>query len=303
MEVIKNLPCKFEPNTCGKLIISRRVDFVRVVSAMSLENRSICQSKDHQQRNDSVKYFAEVAYLGTRYHGWQSQNNAHSVQQAIENALRTVLQEEVKITGSGRTDAGVHAYQQFFHFESDTRHAAEKLMYKLNAVLEDDIAIRSVRKVVPEAHARYTATRRSYIYRICPHKDPFSRGQSYQLYKKLDVAQMNAAAALLPGEKDFTSFSKVKTNVNNFFCNVFSAHWLEDKENGNLEFHISANRFLRGMVRAIVGTLLLVGEEKITTGEFEAILAAHDRKKAGRSAPAAGLFLSEVAYPEHIFIK
>lgn len=250
-----------------------------------------------------MKYFAEVAYLGTQYHGWQSQNNAHSVQQEIECMLQTILQEKVKIVGSGRTDTGVHAYQQFFHFESATRHSVDKLMYKLNAVLPDDIAIRSVRKVAPEAHARYSATKRSYIYRICPHKNPFNRDQSYQLYKELDVELMNAAAALLPGEKDFTSFSKVKTNVNSFFCNVFSAQWLEEKGSGNLEFHISANRFLRGMVRAIVGTLLLVGEKKTSVEDFEKIIAERDRKKAGRSVPAQGLFLSQVEYPENIFIK
>lgn len=252
---------------------------------------------------EAARYFAEVAYLGTRYHGWQSQHNAHSIQAAIETALETILQEKIKITGSGRTDTGVHAYQQFFHFDTPVQFSKEQLKYQLNALMERDIAIRRIVKVVPDAHARYSAVKRSYIYRICPYKDPFYHGMSYQLYKKLDVPQMNRAADTLRGEKDFTSYSKVKTSVNNFFCNVFGAKWLEEKETGLLEFHISANRFLRGMVRAVVGTLLQVGEGKMTLEEFEQILASKDRKKAGRSVPAEGLFLSEVTYPEEIFIK
>lgn len=254
---------------------------------------------DHQV----ARYFAEAAYVGAQFHGWQSQRNAHTIQAEIEAALKTILQEEVKITGSGRTDTGVHACQQFFHFDTRRQFSNDRLRYKLNALLDKDIAIKKICRVTPDAHARYSAVKRSYIYKICPYKDPFARGQSYQLYKKLDTDKMNEAAGTLLGENDFTSYSKVKTSVNNFFCNVFEAKWVERKETGILEFHISANRFLRGMVRALVGTLLQVGENKITAREFEQILAVKDRKKAGRSVPAEGLFLSKVEYPEEIFIK
>ncbi len=246
-----------------------------------------------------MRYFAEVAYLGTNYHGWQSQRNAHTIQDEIEKAFKTFAGRSIKITGSGRTDTGVHAYQQVFHFDMDHAVDENQLCYKLNILLGRDIQIVKIREVNGNAHARFDAEKRAYIYRINPKKNPFLIGQYYQYSKKLELNLMNEAAELLKGQHDFQSFSKVKTDVNNFDCNVFDAKWVEEK--GSFEFHISANRFLRGMVRAVVGTLLLVSEKKKTIRDFKNIILSKDRKKAGRSVPPEGLFLSEVIYPESIY--
>lgn len=248
-----------------------------------------------------VRYFAEAAYLGTNFHGWQVQDNATSIQGEIERVLSLLLRETIQITGSGRTDTGVHAYQQFFHFDVSEKPDLDKLIFKMNALLHQDVVIKRIQKVKEEAHARFDATKRSYVYRVKRKKDPFSFGQTYQYNVDIDLETMNLAAKTLLGEQDFKSFSKVKTNVNNFFCNVFEAHWFEEKN--ELKFYISANRFLRGMVRAIVGSLLLVGEGKISVEEFRGIISEKNRKSAGRSVPPEGLFLLEVSYPEEIFIK
>ncbi len=210
-----------------------------------------------------------------------------------------VLGWRITITGSGRTDTGVHASQQFFHFDSIKSLDTKKAVYKLNAVLPKDIAIQDIFAVNPEAHARFDAMKRSYIYRINQTKNPFLNGLSYAYYKKPDVESMNRAAEKLLGERDFESYSKVKTEVNNFICNVSEAKWVKEKD--GLLFHISANRFLRGMVRTIVGTLLLVGEGKLSMEDFENILMARDRKKAGRSVPPEGLYLSCVEYSDKIY--
>ncbi len=246
-----------------------------------------------------MRYFCQLSYLGTNYHGWQIQQNAHTIQGEIESALKKILGAKTDITGSGRTDAGVHASQQFFHFETTNPIDIEKVVYKLNAVLPKDIVIESIRSVHPDAHARFDAIKRSYIYRINSKKDPFKIGLVYTYYKSLNVDLMNKAAERFLGERDFESFSKVKTEVNNFLCNVFEAKWVENK--GELQFHISANRFLRGMVRAIVGTLLLVGEERLSSDDIEKIILAKDRKKAGRAVPPEGLYLSSVEYSDKIY--
>ncbi|MEQ8924990.1 MAG: tRNA pseudouridine(38-40) synthase TruA [Fulvivirga sp.] len=247
-----------------------------------------------------MRYFFEIAYNGTTFHGWQRQKNAKSVQQEVEEALSKVLQSEVSITGSGRTDTGVHCLQQFFHLESDEA-LTEKLSFTLNKMLGPDIAINNMFQVIEEGHARFSALSRKYEYRITTKKDPFQKDFKYFLNRPLNIQTMNDAAALLIGKQDFESFSKVKTEVNNFFCDITEAEW---KVNGtDLVFHIRANRFLRGMVRAIVGTLLDVGFGKIAPEEVKNIIIAKNRKQAGSAAPAHGLFLTEVTYPPEIVKK
>lgn len=248
-----------------------------------------------------MRYFFEIAYQGTNYHGWQRQNNAMSVQQAVEEALSTILRNETAIVGSGRTDTGVHCRQQYFHIEvEESIDDLENLKYRLNNFLPDDISIDSINAVTDDAHARFTATIRSYQYFITQKKDAFAGPFKYLFNRPLDIKTMNEAAALLLGMHDFESFSRVKTDVNTFNCDIKEAYW-EQKES-ELIFNITANRFLRGMVRAIVGTLLDVGVGKISVTDFKSIIESKDRKKAGAAAPAHGLYLTAVKYPQEIFI-
>jgi tRNA pseudouridine38-40 synthase len=246
-----------------------------------------------------VRYFFEVSYVGTRYAGWQSQHNALGVQEVIESALSTLIRETTAIVGSGRTDAGVHCVQQFFHVDINRPFDPEKLQVRLNSFLPADIAIRSIREVIPDGHARYSATSRTYEYRITLRKDPFLEGFALRWHRPLDVQTMNRAAALLVGTHDFTACSKVKTDVNHFICDVRSANW--KLSGSNLTFRITANRFLRGMVRALVGTLLDVGSGKLSVADFADIIKARDRRKAGANAPPHGLFLMRVTYPRSVF--
>lgn len=246
-----------------------------------------------------MRCFLEIAYNGSHYHGWQRQANAHTVQEEIEQALSRMMGQPVDITGSGRTDTGVHAKHQVAHFDTDSSLALEQIQYKLNAMLPPDIAISACREVKSEAHARFDAQERGYHYYIHQKKDPFLDGQSYYFSQSLNVELMNMAAEKLWGRQDFESFSRVKTEVNNFICEIFTAKWFW--ENDQLVFNVRANRFLRGMVRALVGTLLEVGREKLTVEDFVSIIAAKDRTKAGRAVPPHGLYLSEVQYLEDIY--
>jgi len=243
-----------------------------------------------------MRYLCEVSYFGEAYSGWQRQNNALSVQEVIEDNLSIVLRKTISIVGSGRTDAGVHAIQQFFHF--DFEELPENLLNKMNSILPPDIALLSICEIDSEVHARFTAISRSYRYQIVAQKNPFQTGRAYFLRKEVDLDKMNEAAAICIGEHDFKSFSKVKTDVKHYLCNVKSVRW--EKEGPLIVFHVQANRFLRGMVRAMVGTLLLVGEGAIDVEQFREILASCDRKTAGQNVPAHGLYLSEVAYPKDI---
>ena len=241
-----------------------------------------------------MRYFLELAYKGTNYHGWQRQPNGLSVQEVLETALSTVLRQPISITGSGRTDAGVHARQQFAHFEIDTPQP-EHLIRLVNKLIPPDIAVRACFPVRNDDHARFSATHRYYQYHISRQKDPFREGLSYVLSLPLNVGPMNEAAMILLNHTDFESFSKVKTDVKTFNCRIDRAVW-EQQPNGDLVFHIQADRFLHGMVRAVVGTLLLVGQGRLSIPEFEQIILARDRRRAGPAAPAAGLFLTEVGY-------
>ncbi|QDK80391.1 tRNA pseudouridine(38-40) synthase TruA [Spirosoma sp. KCTC 42546] len=248
-----------------------------------------------------MRYFLQLAYRGTKYHGWQRQPNGISVQEVLESALATVLRQPISIVGSGRTDAGVHAGQQFAHFEFDAPLTGY-LIRSLNSLLPPDIAVYECFPVRADDHARFTATSRYYQYQISRRKDPFRDGLVYVFTLPLDVKAMNEAAATLLNHADFESFSKVKTDVKTFNCQIELAYW-EEKPTGDLVFHIKANRFLHGMVRAIVGTLLAVGQGRISSSEFEQIILARDRRRAGRAAPAEGLSLMEVGYPEEVFKK
>lgn len=246
-----------------------------------------------------MRYFFEISYNGTHYHGWQNQKNAVGVQQVVENALSKLFREEISITGSGRTDTGVHCVQQFFHVDIEKEFKPEDLVHRLNAFLPGDIAIRNILPVREDAHARYQAIERSYQYKITRAKDPLLVGYACYFFRELDVSAMEQASTLLRGEQDFECFSKVKTDVNHFICDIRQATW--NQKGDVLVFTISANRFLRGMVRAIVGTLLDVGTGKLTVKQFQEIIKSKDRKKAGMNAPPEGLYLTQVKYPRSIF--
>ena len=241
-----------------------------------------------------MRYFIELSYKGTNYHGWQIQPDASSVQEEITKALATILQEKILLVGAGRTDAGVHASQMFAHVDT-IKKLSNNYVHKLNAILPNDIVIKSIKEVSDETHARFDAVSRTYEYRILLGRDPFLLETTWQLHQKnLQIEKMNEAANLLFKYEDFESFSKVKTDVNTFNCTIMKAVWtLEDK---HLIFHIKANRFLRNMVRAIVGTLLEVGLGKKTVEDFRKIIESKKRSEAGLSVPAKGLFLTEVCY-------
>ncbi|CAM1351903.1 MULTISPECIES: tRNA pseudouridine(38-40) synthase TruA [Tenacibaculum] len=241
-----------------------------------------------------MRYFIELAYNGKNYHGWQIQPHAISVQEKINKAISTILRKEINIVGAGRTDSGVHASQMFAHFDVETP-LNDNFSYKLNAILPDDIVIFRTQLVHDDAHTRFDALSRSYEYKIWLGRNPFLLDTTWQLHhQQLNIELMNKAAATLYNYEDFECFSKVKTDVHTFNCTVTKAEWVK---NGNeLTFHISANRFLRNMVRAIVGTLIDVGLEKITVDDFKKIIESKNRSKAGVSVPAKGLFLTKVIY-------
>lgn len=245
-----------------------------------------------------MRYFFQISYNGAAYNGWQTQNNATGVQEIVERALSTVLRAPIAIVGSGRTDTGVHCAQQYFHADIEKPFDRDRLVQQLNSFLPKDIAIHDIKKVKPTASARYDAVERTYEYWITRKKDPIRIGLAWHFFKPLDVPTMNRAAALLIGTHDFQCFSKVKTDVNHFICEVKKATW--NQKGDLLVFTISANRFLRGMVRAVVGTLLDVGTGKLTMKQFKEILKSRDRKNAGMNVPPEGLFLVSVRYPKSI---
>lgn len=245
-----------------------------------------------------MRYFIEIAYNGKNYHGWQIQPDAISVQQAIEEGLGLLLREPTKVTGAGRTDTGVHARQLFAHFDTEQALSTDELHFRLNSYLPKDISVQGIRPVQPEAHARFDATERSYEYHIITAKDPFLESFAYRVHKAPDVNKMNEVAKRLLSHNDFQCFSRTKTDVKTYHCKVIKAQWTW--EGSRLVFSITADRFLRNMVRAIVGTLLEVGYGKMTETEFQALLESKDRTQAGPSAPAHGLYLTRVCYPETI---
>jgi tRNA pseudouridine38-40 synthase len=241
-----------------------------------------------------LRYFIKLAYNGTNYHGWQYQPNASSVQETMNKAFSVILNSEINLMGAGRTDTGVHAKEMYAHFDLETPFDIPNLIHKLNAFLPKDIVIYDIFPVDDEAHTRFDATKRTYEYHINTFKDAFLQEQSWYFHQKLDLDLMNKAAKLLLNHTDFQCFSKVNTDVNTFDCTIFEAHW--QQENEKLIFTISANRFLRNMVRSIVGTLINIGLHKITLNDFESIIESKNRDKAGFSVPAHGLYLTKIEY-------
>lgn len=245
------------------------------------------------------RYFIYLSFDGTNYHGWQIQPNGASVQETLMKALSTFLRREIEVVGAGRTDAGVHARLMVAHFDFDTELDGEVVTDKLNRLLPPDIAVYGVRRVKPEAHARFDATSRTYKYYIHTRKDPFRRGYSWRIFQPLDFERMNEAAQTLFDYTDFTSFSKLHTDVKTNNCRIYKAGW--EREGDVWVFTIQADRFLRNMVRAIVGTLLEVGRGKLTVDGFRQVIEAKDRGRAGTSAPGHALYLVDVTYPEELF--
>ena len=243
------------------------------------------------------RYFVQIAYRGTAYHGWQSQPNAPSVQETIERCLSKLFgNTEIPIVGCGRTDAGVHAKSYFFHVDLPQDWDENQLCFKLNRMLPPDISAYHAYKVSADVHARFDANKRTYRYFIHQQKDPFEQDQSWYYPQNLDIAAMNLAAERLLGTKDFGSFSKLHTDVKTNICTVYEASWVQ--EGTKLYFEVSANRFLRNMVRAIVGTLIEVGLGKLEVADIDAIIEAKDRGEAAVSVPAHGLFLWKIDYPQ-----
>ncbi len=247
------------------------------------------------------RYFIQLAYKGTRYHGWQIQQNANSVQSELDIALSTVFEEKIETSGCGRTDTGVHARDFFAHFDSKrTDLVHPDLIYKLNKFLPKDIAVFGINKVIQTAHSRYDAVERTYKYYISQKKDPFNFETSYYLHGSLDMEMMNKAALLLFDYSDFSSFCKTGTQLKTNICKISRADW--EKNNSMFLFTITADRFLRNMVRAIVGTMLDVGKNKLSLDGFKKIIEDKDRSGAGFSVPACGLFLDKITYPEDLML-
>lgn len=246
-----------------------------------------------------MRFFIKLSFNGSLYHGWQIQPNASSVQETLEKALSTVLREPIQLVGAGRTDAGVHAKNYIAHFDTNSKLAVNTLLYKLNSFLPPTIVIHDLKHVNKEAHARFSATFRRYEYLVKEEKDPFLQNLAYKPIKPLDFNIMNEASKILYKYTDFTSFSKLHSDNKTNICHVSHAEW---KKQGDVwVFNIIADRFLRNMVRAIVGTLLEVGLYKKNIDEFEQIILEKHRSKAGASVPGEALYLVEVGYPDWVY--
>ncbi|WP_298247613.1 tRNA pseudouridine(38-40) synthase TruA [uncultured Christiangramia sp.] len=245
-----------------------------------------------------MRYFLKLSYFGKAYHGWQIQPDSISVQEVLEQNLSKVLPFSVAIVGAGRTDAGVHARQMFAHFDASEELDGEDLAYKLNSMLPKDIAISEVFQVRKDAHARFDAVARSYEYHLLQYKDVFAYDQAWYFRYELDLGKMNKAAEILKEYSDFQCFSKSRTDVHTYNCRIDEAKWAE--KDGQIIFYITADRFLRNMVRAVVGTLLEIGQGKQPVEYMHEVIKSKDRGKAGTSVPAHGLYLTRIEYPETI---
>jgi tRNA pseudouridine38-40 synthase len=247
------------------------------------------------------RFFITLAYNGKNYVGWQIQPNGESVQEVVQNALSIILRGEIVLVGAGRTDAGVHARKMVAHFDwNGIAFDPNDLVFKLNGFLPRDIAVYAIREVDARAHARFSASSRTYKYFITLRKDPFLFDLKYRIFYTPDIEKMNCCAQILKEYADFTSFSKLHTDVKTNFCNITDAYW-ERVGEYDLVFTITADRFLRNMVRAIVGTLLEVGRGRLDENDFRRIIEAKDRRSAGTSAPGYGLYLHDIVYPEWVF--
>ena len=252
-----------------------------------------------------MRYFIKFSYLGTDFHGSQRQPNGNTVQETMEKALAMIFREEVPLTFAGRTDAGVHAREMYAHFDIANSQLplanSHNIVFRLNGILPNSIAIHDVLPVMDDAHARFSATRRTYEYHIVDHKDPFSQTLATRVRPGLDFLAMNEAAKYLIGKQDFASFCRSNTDVKTTICDLTRAEW-QVLDNGHAVFTIAADRFLRNMVRAVVGTLFEVGRGKMTKEQFAEVITKQTRTAAGDSAPAEGLFLTHIDYPEDIFL-
>ncbi|GIZ15365.1 tRNA pseudouridine(38-40) synthase TruA [Capnocytophaga catalasegens] len=246
-----------------------------------------------------MRYFVEFAYNGKAYCGWQSQPNSVSVQQIMEHSLSVLLSCPIALTGAGRTDSGVHSRQMFAHFDYEgiIQH---NFVHRVNTFLPHDIVIYGFYQVENEAHARFDALKRTYQYYIVQHRNPFLTDFAYHFQWSLDIDSMNKACEILKTYTDFQCFSKSKTDIKTYLCKIEKAFWERNNEN-ILIFEITADRFLRNMVRAIVGTMLNIGQGKLTLEGFKQVIESKNRGKAGFSVPAHGLYLTQVVYPERLF--
>ena len=248
----------------------------------------------HKLRTSNLRYFIKLAYKGTNYHGWQYQPEANSVQETINKALSILLRKEIDIVGAGRTDTGVHAKEMFAHFDFENIENIPNLVHRLNSFLPKDIVIFDIIKVSDDAHSRFDATKRTYEYHIHTFKDAFENEGSWFYKNSLDIPKMNDACKILFNYIDFECFSKTNTDVRTFNCTIFEAYW---KQQGDkIVFTISADRFLRNMVRAIVGTMINIGIGKVSLEDFKNIIESKNRNKAGFSVPAHGLYLTKIEY-------
>lgn len=248
-----------------------------------------------------MRYFIELSYNGKAYHGWQNQPNAISVQEVVEKALTTLLKQKIGIVGAGRTDAGVHAIQMFAHFDISKEIDFDILKYNLNSFLPKDIAVHNIFKVNDDAHARFDTVSRTYIYRISLAKNVFTYSDTYHFKQTLDINKMNEATKILFEYKNFKCFSKSNTDVKTYNCNIMNAAWVI--ENDELVFTIKADRFLRNMVRAIVGTMIEVGTGKMKVEQLHDVIKSEDRSQAGTSVPGLALYLSKIEYAKHIITQ
>ena len=242
-----------------------------------------------------MRYFVWFGYDGTAYHGWQIQPNGNSVQEELQRALSTLLREEITVTGAGRTDAGVHARVMVAHFDTESVLDCQQLTYKLNRLLPQDIAVKKVEPVSDDMHARFSATSRTYYYYIHTRKDPFRRAYSCELHYNLDFEKMNEAGRILTTYEDFGAFCKAHSDVKTTLCKVTKAEWIQTSDS-SWYFEITANRFLRNMVRAVVGTLIDVGRGRLSLNDFRKVIEGKRRTEAGESMPANALFLEDVKY-------
>ncbi len=245
------------------------------------------------------RYFLELAYRGTHYSGFQIQENANTVQAEVEKALQIIFRCRFALTGSSRTDAGVHANQNFFHVDSGV-NMSQKHLYNLNALMPPDIAIKGIYQVPETAHCRFDATSREYKYFIYSKKDPFMTDRGWLYPYPLDIELLQEAAIIIKGYSDFTSFSKKNTQVKTFLCQIEASGWY--REGNTLVYHIKANRFLRGMVRGLVGTMLRVGRQQINADEFRQIIEAKNCTRADFSTPPQGLFLEAVIFKQDLLL-
>lgn len=244
------------------------------------------------------RYFLEVAYVGTNYSGFQIQQNAITIQQKVEEALTIFFKQTIPLTGSSRTDAGVHAKQNFFHFDF-SEIINSKVLYNINSILPNDIAVKNIFNVHPEAHCRFNALSRTYNYYIYKNKNPFLENRAWYYPYPINIQLLNEAATTILSYNNFEAFSKQNTQVNNFICNIQQSFW--QQESDVLVYHIQANRFLRGMVRALVATMLMVGRNQITIHQFKEIIESQNASNTNFSSPAHGLYLEKVEYPENLF--